>query len=395
MKTFVISLIFRSLIMSAVSALYALTVKKIGETYSPKWRFLSYKILLLSFLVFLPSFGKKHIIEVSDSAVNATIINSSSNTFAFNFYKLLFIIWILGAAIYILKAFLSHVSFMSKLNASSQPVCDREILNFINENSVTKRKCSAVIYQNASTPMSIGVFHPIIILPDDFETDENSVFALLHELNHIKRFDTVFRFAEILCAAVHWFNPYIPLFLKNAEHECEVSCDEMTVKDFTQSQKENYCRLLISCAGRKTPPCASATAFSLSGEKLKNRMSEILFSKSRKTLCVLSVLLTLLCSVSAFAVGTKSTKNIVESADVTYTTFLYESEEFINTTSVSVFQNEAQINYSDSYLTSSDTGQVTYTTAVSIPDDETHIYYTTTVPAQFDTTVSATAEAAN
>ncbi|MGN0468297.1 MAG: M56 family metallopeptidase [Acutalibacteraceae bacterium] len=392
MKTFVISLIFRSVLMSVISALYALAVKKIGEAYSPKWRFLSYKILLLGFLVFLPSFGKKHIIEISESAANAAVINGSSNTFKIDFYKLLFCIWILFAAIYILKALLSHVSFMSKLNDLSQPVCDSEILNFINESSVKKRKCSAVIYKNASTPMSIGVFYPVIILPEDFYIDENSGFALLHELNHIKRFDTIFRFAEILCGAVHWFNPYISLFLKNAEHECEVSCDEMTVKGFTQSQKENYCRLLICCAGKKTPSCSSATAFSLSGEKLKNRMSEILFSKRRKTLCVFSVLLTLLCCISAFAVGTKSTKNIVESADTTYTTFIDESEDIINTTSVSAFQNEAQINYSDSNPTSSYSDRITYTTAVSIPDDENQVLYTTTVPAQYNTTLLATDE---
>jgi beta-lactamase regulating signal transducer with metallopeptidase domain len=72
-------------------------------------------------------------------------------------------------------------------------------------NSPTGIDCPVPVCRNAkaATPMLIGLFNPVIVLPDREYTGEQLRFVLLHELTHLRRKDVLVKWLSILACAVH------------------------------------------------------------------------------------------------------------------------------------------------------------------------------------------------
>jgi hypothetical protein len=64
----------------------------------------------------------------------------------------------------------------------------------------------------AGTPMLLGAFRPVIVLPEREYSADELENILRHELAHLRRRDIIYKWFAAAVTALHWFNPLmIPL----------------------------------------------------------------------------------------------------------------------------------------------------------------------------------------
>ena len=92
-------------------------------------------------------------------------------------------------------------------------------------------------------PLVVGLLRPRILLPERELSPEQWEGVLTHELVHWRRHDLWIKWLAVLARAVHWFNPAVWWLVCRLEQDCELSCDEQTVRRWD------------SPAGRGTESC--------------------------------------------------------------------------------------------------------------------------------------------
>lgn len=96
------------------------------------------------------------------------------------------------------------------------------------------------------SPISIGIWKPVIILPDiDFNITDFTMI-LKHELTHYKRRDMLYRLFAIFIHIIHWFNPISYFTLLTIQEACEYSCDETVTKNMNTDNKIKYGNMLLN-----------------------------------------------------------------------------------------------------------------------------------------------------
>lgn len=122
-------------------------------------------------------------------------------------------------------------------------------------------------------PMVVGLLRPRILLPERELSPEQWEGVLTHELVHWRRHDLWIKWLAVLVRAVHWFNPSAWWLVRRLERDCELSCDEETVRHWDRSRRTQYGELLLTLAAGGDPG-AGAVALSMSSPKqlLKERL---------------------------------------------------------------------------------------------------------------------------
>ncbi|MEX2230890.1 MAG: M56 family metallopeptidase [Cyclobacteriaceae bacterium] len=84
-----------------------------------------------------------------------------------------------------------------------------------------------------STPMVIGYFKPVILIPVGMLTGlttEQLETIFLHELAHIKRHDYLINFVQSVIETVFFFNPFIWSLSNIIRREREFCCDDLVIR---------------------------------------------------------------------------------------------------------------------------------------------------------------------
>lgn len=101
------------------------------------------------------------------------------------------------------------------------------------------------------TPITIGVFSPVIIFPAlnklDLEPTDYQ-YILKHELIHIKNKDLLVKFLTLLALAIHWYNPICYLLYYELCVVSELNCDYGVVKGTDDVQRQRYSHLILNLA---------------------------------------------------------------------------------------------------------------------------------------------------
>jgi len=166
------------------------------------------------------------------------------------------------------------------------------------------------LYHNplATTPMLMGLFRPIIILPKNEYTTEQLQAIFAHELTHLRRKDIFVKWLMLLASALHWFNPLVWLIRREIDRTCELSCDEAVIRNLSTADKQVYGNTLIEVsANTKVTRAVASVTMSEEKKNLKERLGAIMKSKRRtRTATMFSILLLLLAACSAVALGVGS-----------------------------------------------------------------------------------------
>jgi bla regulator protein BlaR1 len=162
--------------------------------------------------------------------------------------------WFTGVVVLLTRAVVASARFARRLR--SVPCCDEPSLV---QTMVTVckdlgvRRIPRVKYvTELPAPALFGVFRPTICLPAESRSELSDAqlrMILLHEVMHIRRFDSVQAWVLTVVRAVHWFNPVAWLATGRVALYREEACDD-AVRRFTHPvQRSVYTDLLLQFAG--------------------------------------------------------------------------------------------------------------------------------------------------
>lgn len=127
------------------------------------------------------------------------------------------------------------------------------------------------IYQTGRirTPAVYGILHPRILLPAAV-CGKDIDYILAHERVHIKRRDNLLRMIAIVTACLHWFNPFVWIFIKYFFEDMELACDAKVIKNYSEIQRKEYAGALLAFASAKKAPFVPAFGSSKTKSRIEN-----------------------------------------------------------------------------------------------------------------------------
>lgn len=201
-------------------------------------------------------------------------------------------VWILGVLAFFGIKIGNYGRFSMQLRAGSRLVDEKQIT------ALAQRLCTDLslktlpaIYESDDVPgpVTLGLRHPVIILPkEDRKLGELSL-ALHHELVHIKRKDLYYKWLYQMLLCVHWFNPVLYLVARKINIDCELSCDEAVLGTLTEDGKRAYGNVLLNTAEKNVDFRRNVLSTTLLERKedLKKRLKEIIRYKKQSGVKIL------------------------------------------------------------------------------------------------------------
>lgn len=212
-------------------------------------------------------------------------------------------VWLAGCILFVLVHLGSYVVYRRQVMVAGAQVRDREMLRLVRGLSRELGISGPIpvrTYRGASSPMVLGFFRPILVLPDmDFRQEELG-FVLRHELTHLKRHDIFVKLLFILANALHWFNPVVYMMRRAAVVDMELSCDESVVQGRGYDDRKAYTETLLATLCRQQRRSTNlSTQFYGGKEVMKLRFVNILSRAKKKN----GVLLLAVVVAAALALG--------------------------------------------------------------------------------------------
>ena len=359
------TIILNSLNMTLVALLLMIILRALKNIQSPKIRYYSWLIVLLGFLIpvrFSFGYALFHVSNASEApavtvGAGTTVIKAAEAGLSWNtIMAILFVIWLLGASAFAAVSFVRFFRWKRTILRLSKPspYYDAFVSTFAEEMEIGPVEVR--ISDAVSSPMMIGLFKPTILLPiRHYEYDELRLI-IKHELTHYLHRDLWFKLILILCRAVHWFNPFMVLFARSIEQECEYYCDMSVMENEPEKMRKVYCNSIVNTLadqvrrnGREMRPVL-ATSFYSPKSGLKHRFSMVLRGKTRKVIGVL-ILAGMLTVVSGFVLGEKSGKEASGVSSKIHQVDVIESSEEYETNTEWSEQEVEETTYYEEYTT--------------------------------------------
>ena len=211
-------------------------------------------------------------------------------------------LWAAGTSVSFAWVLASYMLFTARVRRSLSPAAaeDRRVYRMLPGRKPRLYRCAAF-----NTPLMFGVLRPLITLPERVYDGELLRNILRHELMHYRRRDTLYKWFAVAVLSTQWFNPLSYLIRRELNRACELSCDEMLLRDMDRADKLSYGNTLLNMASAGALPAGVvATTFSTEKRNLKERLEQIMnYQKSgaRILAAVLTVALLLGCGVIAGA----------------------------------------------------------------------------------------------
>ena len=359
------TIVLNSLNMTLVALLLMIILRALKNIQSPKIRYYSWLIVLLGFLIpvrFSFGYALFHVSNASETpavtiGAGTTVIKTAEAGLSWNtIMAILFVIWLLGASAFAAVSFVRFFRWKRTILRLSKPspYYDAFVSSFAEEMEIGPVEVR--ISDAVSSPMMIGLFTPTILLPiRHYEYDELRLI-IKHELTHYLHRDLWFKLILILCRAVHWFNPFMVLFARSIEQECEYYCDMSVMEKEPEKMRKVYCNSIVNTLadqvrrnGREMRPVL-ATSFYSPKSGLKHRFSMVLRGKTRKVIGVL-ILAGMLTVVSGFVLGEKSGKEASGVSSNIHQVDVIESSEEYETNTEWSEQEVEETTYYEEYTT--------------------------------------------
>ncbi len=321
MNPFLQTIVLNSLNMTLVALLLMLILRALKGIQSPKIRYYSWLIVFVGFLIPVRfSFGHSLIRFANHAGTQTVSVGTGSPIVQVggtevswsSFLILTTVIYILGVCMFIAVSLFRFSRWKRSVLRLSRTSSDYE---FIAERVAEKMEIPSVnvrVTEEVSSPMMIGLLSPTILLPERHYEYHELRLIVKHELIHYQHNDLWIKLLLIICRAVHWFNPFMVLFQRAIEQECEYYCDMSVMKDEPENMRKIYCFSIVNTLedqirrNREVRPVL-ATSFYSPKDGLKHRFAMVLGGKKRKIVGIL-VLAGVLTVVSGFVLGGSNVK---------------------------------------------------------------------------------------
>ena len=311
------NLLFSMSLAGSLVLLIYLVIKPVARRFLPAiWRYRLLKIALLFYLLpyqylkytyaaigkfFFPTWQPGSVSETSYITSNASrmvLVNEDGHIHFENHVLILFIfgIWMIFTMIYLLYNLIKYMDCMEDLQQITKvPVT---LPDATNEQRPSRKPARAEVSifasQHITTPFTIGLLVPRIILPASMVNTKACRMIISHELEHVKNHDNLIKLLCLIGMLLHWYNPFIYLLYWEICKVSEQVCDAAVIQNMSEPEIEQY-KLLIIELGQKEPHIDTLLASPFNGrfKMIKERM--IVMNKttisSKRTRIVASLLM--------------------------------------------------------------------------------------------------------
>lgn len=163
------------------------------------------------------------------------------------------IIWFAGIIFSALRywkaehTFSIYVKENSRKLSETSPAC--QILKQIQRDFPKVRRIKIRTLSGLQTPAIYGLWHPIILLPESFDLENEQLYYVLrHEVSHYLHHDLTLKFIIKLLRILYWWNPLCYLLQKQADSLLEIRVDHT----MAEHHKKEYLSCLLLVAARTT-----------------------------------------------------------------------------------------------------------------------------------------------
>lgn len=196
-------------------------------------------------------------------------------------WEIVTVIWLAGGAVFLTAAAVRGRLFRRRIFRWAKPVQEEIRVLLAEEAAFAGVKPPRIVCSEmAASPMAVGLFRPVLVLPHTDYEKQDLRFILRHELCHLQRLDLWYKLILLLANAVNWFNPLIYLLVREANVDLERSCDSKVVRGLDYEGKKAYSETILAAIRReKHPPSALSTCFWGGKKIMKERFRNILDSR--------------------------------------------------------------------------------------------------------------------
>jgi beta-lactamase regulating signal transducer with metallopeptidase domain len=186
-------------------------------------------------------------------------------------WLLLAFAWATGAGFVLARALLAqHRTLTAARHAEPAPAAATALLDQL------RSRARLVVGDPAIGPHVVGVLRPIIVVPPALLDDPALLrAALLHELAHVRRFDAIGRYVQIVASALMWWFPLVRVVNRRLDLAREAACDAWALETGAVPRPA-YARLLVRMAALH-----AAAAPSMAHHALDARVAAVLGPPAR------------------------------------------------------------------------------------------------------------------
>ncbi len=159
-----------------------------------------------------------------------------------DFVTPLVILWLVGAAIFLVRRFALYFTMRRNLLEGARPVG--------NVGAIRMVECRA-----ADGPVAFGVIDKVVALPWDFMANRDRTtrdLAIAHELAHHRGHDLLVNFLVQPLFAMHWFSPLGWMGWRAMRRDQEAACDARVMAARPQEQRAHYANIIAGFATAAT-----------------------------------------------------------------------------------------------------------------------------------------------
>lgn len=292
-----------------------------------KWLYRMRKIVLFLFVIPVWFILEKILFYIIRTNYNTAIIEEylevaiSEHYLSIELATVILIAWGIGAVIFSSWHIYCYQKFNKdiKKNNLTIKVDDGtyQLLNRYKEKLEIKRNIELAYNNQVASPMLIGLFRPLILLPTS-EMHENELGMVFHhELTHFKQRDLWIKIIMLVANAIHWFNPFVYKLRNDIQIWSEHACDEAVVMDMSRVERKQYGEMILNMLDDSYKNIILYSTL-LSGNKnmLKTRLTMMLNVRPmRKFTLVITVLIMIGVGLSGITASAFSTVSPITIAD--------------------------------------------------------------------------------
>ena len=227
-----------------------------------------------------------------------------SKSFSEIFFDMLPVIW--GVGIGVIAAFFG-INYWKGIREfrMSLPV-ENEFVNEWLSSHQLRRNITIRQYDCIHTPLTYGIFRPVILLPKESLKQPPSTlnFILTHEWVHIRRFDCVTKILLTAALCIHWMNPLVWVMYLLFNRDIELSCDETVLHLLGRNRRSDYALALIDMEEQKGGFASFASGFGRNA--IEERIRAIMKMKKASIITILAAVVVVVCVSILFATSAKN-----------------------------------------------------------------------------------------
>lgn len=268
-------------------------------------------------------------------------------------------IWLIGTAVFFLYHIAGYYTFRKQALRWSRPIASEQVKSMINRVFVEMRVSTSIITvltsEKVPNPMLVGFRKPLLLLPHEQYSEEELEFIIKHELVHYKRHDMLYKLLLLTAQALHWFNPFVWLLVRETSREIEMYCDDTVVSKQSLAYRKQYCEAILSAMQKPSPRFLALSTNFLGGKNtMKQRFKSILSMKKKRNG------ITLICTVVLMLGVLAACTNVTNGSEALKPGTIYSSingSQFVSYDAGNSYTIDAEGNVSISYRNGEVTAQ--------------------------------------